>query len=124
MAPRWSPNGRFISTFSADTKKVMLLDLSTRKWSRLATGTILQYPNWSPDSKYTYFGDLGPEGPEIDRVSVATHKKERITSLRGVSRFPVPGTATPWNGIAQDGSLLIVRDIGNRELYSLDLQLP
>jgi serine/threonine protein kinase/Tol biopolymer transport system component len=119
LGPRWSPDGRYISTFSADTKKAMLLDLSTRKWSDLATGTILQYPNWSPDSKYTYFEDLGPDGPEIDRVSVATRKKERVTGLKGVSRV-----STLWNGIAPDGSPLIMRDVGNRELYSLDLQLP
>jgi Tol biopolymer transport system component len=119
LGPRWSPDGRYISTFSADTKKAMLLDLSTRKWSDLATGTILQYPNWSPDSKYTYFEDLGPDGPEIDRVSVATRKKERVTGLKGVSRV-----SEEWIGIAPDGSPLISRDVGNRELYSLDLQLP
>jgi len=124
LAPRRSPDGRFISTFSADTKKVMLLDLSTGTWSDLTRGTILEFPNWSPDSKYSYFEDLGPDGPEIDRVSVATRKKERVRSLKGVSRVLVPGTGIAWNGIAPDGSLLIVGDVGNRELYSLDLQLP
>ena len=124
VGPRLSPNGRFLSSFSADAKKVMLLDLSTGEWSDLATGTILVYPNWSPDSKYVYFEDIGPDGPEIDRVSVLTRKKECVRSLKGVSRAPVPATATPWNGIAPDGSLLIMGDVGNRELYSLDLQLP
>jgi len=124
LAPRWSPDGRFISTLSADTTKLMLLDLSTGRWSELATGTIVGYPNWSPNSKYAYFEDLGPDGPEIDRVSVATRKKERVRGLKGVSRVLVPGTGTAWNGIAPDGSLLIVGDVGNRELYSLDLQLP
>jgi Tol biopolymer transport system component len=124
LAPRWSPDGRYISAFSVDGKKAMLLELSSGKWSELASGTILQYPNWSLDSKYGYFEDLGTDGPEIDRVSVATRKKERIATLRGILRVVLPGSGSPWNGVAPDGSPLIMRDVGNRELYSLELQLP
>jgi len=124
LGPRWSPDGRYISTFSADTKKAMLLELRTGTWSEWATGTILQYPNWSPDSKYGYFEDLGADGPEIDRVSVATRKKERVVVLKGVPRVAMADSGVPWNGVAPDGSPLIMRDIGSRELYSLELQLP
>lgn len=124
LGPRWSPDGRYILTFSADTKKVMLLDRSTGKWSELATGTILQYPNWSPDSKYVYFEDIGTDGPEIDRVTVAGAKKERVVALKGVPRVSMPDSGVPWNGVAPDGSPLIMRDMGNWELYSLELQLP
>ena len=124
LAPRWSPDGRYISTFSVDGKKAMLLELSTGRWSELATGTILSYPNWSLDSKYEYFEDLGADGPEIDRVSMATRKKERVAALKGISRVPMVESGAPWNGVAPDGSPLIMRDVGNRELYSLELQLP
>ena len=124
LAPRWSPDGRYISTFSVDGKKAMLLELSTGRWSELATGTILSYPNWSLDSKYEYFEDLGTDGPEIDRVSVATRKKDRVAALKGISRVPMLESGAPWNGVAPDGSPLIMRDVGNRELYSLELQLP
>lgn len=124
LAPRWSPDGRYISTFSADDKKAMLLELSTGRWSELATGTILLYPNWSVDSKYEYLEDLGADGPEIDRVSVATRKKERVVVLKGISRVPMEDSGAPWNGLAPDGSPLIMRDVGNRELFSLELQLP
>jgi len=124
LGPRWSPDGRYISTFSADTKKVLLLDRTTGKWSELATGTILQYPNWSPDSKYVYFEDIGTDGPEIDRVAVVGAKKERVVALKGVPRVSMPDSGVPWNGVAPDGSPLIMRDMGSRELYSLELQLP
>jgi Tol biopolymer transport system component/DNA-binding winged helix-turn-helix (wHTH) protein len=124
LAPRWSPDGRYISTFSTDIKKVMLLELSTGRWSELATGTTLFYPNWSPDSKYAYFEDLGTDRPEIDRVSVATRTKERVAVLKGISRVPMEDSGAPWNGVAPDGSPLIMRDVGNRELYSLELHLP
>jgi len=124
LGPRWSPDGRYIATFSADTKKVLLLELSTGKWSELASGTVLQYPNWGPDSKYVYFEDLGTDGPEIDRVSVTSKKKERVVALKGISRVTMPESGVPWTGVAPDGSPVIMRDVGNRELYSLELQLP
>jgi len=123
LGPRWSPDGRYISAFSADTTKVMLLEVSTGKWSELATGTVLEYPNWSPDSKYAYFEDVGPDGPEIDRASVVSHTKERVVLLKDIARVNTE-SGLPWNGMAPDGSPLIMRDVSSRELYSLDLQLP
>jgi len=75
LGPRWSPDGRYISLFSADTKRELLLEVGTGKKSELATGNVLAYPNWSPDGKYVYFEDMGSDGPEIDRVSIATRKK-------------------------------------------------
>ena len=122
FAPRWSPDGRYVSTFSVDQHRLMLLDLSTGRWSELTTGKILQYPNWSPDSKYVYYEDFGTDGPEIDRVNIADRKKERLLGLKDVPRVSL--TEGPWNGVAPDGSPLIMRDVGIRELYSLELQLP
>lgn len=124
VGPRWSPDGRYISFFTADTKKVKLLEVRTGKWSDLTTGTVLNYPNWSPDSKYALFEDIGSDGPEIDRVSIATRMKERVASLKGVARVNMPDSSAPWNGVAPDGSPLIMRDVGSREIYSLELQLP
>jgi eukaryotic-like serine/threonine-protein kinase len=123
FAPRWSPDGRYISTFSADQRKLMLLEVGTRKWSEWAAGRFLQYPNWTRDSKYLYFEDLGNDGPEIDRVAVTEAKKERVTALKDIPRV-LMGSNQPWNGVALDNSPLIMRDVGSRELYSLELQLP
>ena len=124
VGPRLSPDGRYISFFTADTKTQKLLEVSTGRLSDLATGNVLQYPNWSSDSKYAYFEDLGPDGPEIDRVSIATRKKERVASLKGIARVYMPESNVPWNGLAPDGSPMIMRDVGTREIYGLELQLP
>lgn len=83
----------------------------------------MEYPNWSPDGKYAYFEDVGPAGREIDRVSIATCKKERVILLKGISRVSLPEAGVLWNGVARDGSPLIMR-VGSPELYSLELQLP
>jgi serine/threonine protein kinase/Tol biopolymer transport system component len=124
LGPRWSPDGHYVSLFSADTKQEMLLEVGTGKKSELTTGNVLAYPNWSPDGKYAYFEDMGSDGPEIDRVSIATRKKERVVLLKSISRVNMPDSGAPWNGVAPDGSPLIMRDVGSRELYSLELQLP
>jgi serine/threonine protein kinase/Tol biopolymer transport system component len=124
VGPRWSPDGRYISFFTADTKKERLFEVSTRKWSELATGNVLAYPSWSSDSKFAQFEDMGPDGPEIDHVSIATRKKQRVALLKDVARVSMPDSGIPWNGVAPDGSPLIMRDAGSREIYSLELQLP
>jgi hypothetical protein len=44
--------------------------------------------------------------------------------LKNVARVSLLNSGVPWNGVAPDGSVLIMRDVGNRELYALELQLP
>jgi len=122
-APRWSPDGRYISTFSADDSRLMLYDNSARQWSELASAKRINYPNWSFDSKYIYYED-NDAGPELDRVNIADHKKERLVSLKDVPRVLLSISTATWNGVAPDGSPLIMRDVGSREVYSLELQLP
>jgi len=123
-APRWSPDGRYISAFTADDAKLMLYDVRARTWSELASQKSMQYPNWSPDSKYVYYEDYGSDGPELDRVNIVDHKKERLIGLKDVPRVSLSQSSAPWNGVAPDGSPLIMRDVGNREVYSLELELP
>ena len=123
-APRWSPDGRYISAFTADASKLMLFDVSADRWSEVASAKAMTYPNWSADSKYVYYEDSGNDGPELDRISIADHKKERVTGLKDVPRVLLSISNSPWNGVAPDGSPLIMHDVGNREIYSLELQLP
>jgi serine/threonine protein kinase len=124
FGPRWSPDGRYISAFSADGAKVMLFEASTGKWSLLTTGNSLQYPNWSRDSKYLQFEDTASVPPELDRVAIASKKKERIVLLKDVPRVLLYNSSQPWNGIAPDNSPLIMRDVSSSQAYSIELELP
>jgi hypothetical protein len=101
----------------------MLLDLKTGQWSELSNGRILNYPNWSRDGKFVYFEDIGDDGPEIARVSIPDRKREHVVALRNVPRVNLQSNQ-PWNGLAPDNSPVIMRDVGSREVYSLELQLP
>jgi hypothetical protein len=51
-------------------------------------------------------------------------KIERVVGLKDVPRVLLSISGCSWNGVAADGSPLIMRDVGNRELYSLELELP
>jgi serine/threonine protein kinase/Tol biopolymer transport system component len=123
FAPRWSPDGRYISTFSADQRRLLILEVGTGKWRELTAGRYLQYPNWARDSKNIYLEDLGDDGPELDRISVADGRKVRVALLKNIPR-PVMSSDQPWNGLTPDNSPLIMRDVGAQELYSLELELP
>jgi hypothetical protein len=45
-------------------------------------------------------------------------KKERVVPLKGVPRVLMSDSGKPWNGVAPDGSPLIMSDVGSREIYS------
>lgn len=124
FGPRWSPDGRHISAFSTDGAKILLFDVSTQKWSQLSDGSGVQYPNWTPDGKYLQFENQGEDGPELDRVSIADGTRKRFASLKDISRVVLFDSQQPWNGVSNDGSPLIMRDVGSRQVYSIDLKLP
>src|SRR5207245_11604414 len=92
--------------------------------AELATDNVLCCPNWSGDGQFVYFEDIGESGPEIARVSITDHKREHVVALKNVPRVYLSQSGQPWNGLAPDNSPIIMRDVGNREIYSLELQLP
>jgi len=123
FAPRWSPDGRYLAAFSADQHKLMLFQPSSGQWSDLASGRVLDYPNWSRDGKYVYYEDQTDNGQKIFRVRVADRKTELIVNLKDIPRA-AGYFGFLWYGLGPDDSPLIMRDVGNREIYSLELQLP
>jgi len=121
FAPRWSPDGRYLSALSADQHKLNLLDLSSQRWFELTQGHLLEYPNWSYDGKYVYFQDTTDIGLELFRVSIADHKKQQIVSFKDI-HLPSLYFGSHWTGLAPDASPLIMRDAGTREIYALEVQ--
>jgi hypothetical protein len=58
-----------------------------------------------------------------NRCQRATRHMERIVSFKDIPR-PFQALGAQWSGLAPDGSPLIMRDVGNREIYALDVQWP
>jgi Tol biopolymer transport system component len=121
--PRWSPDGHFICGLTFDQRKLMLLEVAKGQWSELAAGQQIEYPNWSRDGRYVYFETAEGGGRELFRVNVTIRRPERVLTLKGIPR-PVLPFGAQWSGLAPDNSPLIMRDVGNREIYALDMQWP
>jgi Tol biopolymer transport system component len=120
IAPRWSPNGRYVTALTKDSLGLKLFDVKSQEWSPLVTAKV-NFMAWSKDSTYFYFDTFGDE-PAYYRVRISDRKVERLVDLKGIRRpYEFIG---PFSGLAPDDSLLIVRDTGTQEIYALDLQLP
>jgi serine/threonine protein kinase/Tol biopolymer transport system component len=115
FSPRWSPDGRYLAALPFESRSLMLFDFATQKWQEIAKIS-LGFPNWSKNSDYMFF--LHEENdPAVMRVRISDHKVERVADLKN---FRQAGFFGIWLGIAPDDSLLLLRDTGTQEIYSLD----
>jgi serine/threonine protein kinase len=121
FAPVCSPDGRYLSATSVDGQKLMLFDLTTRKWSELVKMDV-GFTDWSKDGKYVYFDTGLSDNPAVYRVRVADRKVERVADLKGVRRMVFAWI--PWSSATPDGAALVVRDISSQEVYALDFEAP
>jgi eukaryotic-like serine/threonine-protein kinase len=122
-APRRSPDGKYLSAFNADSRKLLLFEPATARWSDLASGNNLEYPNWSRDSKYIYFEDTRENGPAMYRVATSGGKIEQVVSFKDIRR-PLVAAGGKWSGLGPDDSPLVMRDVSSREIYAFEMQWP
>ena len=64
--------------------KFLSFDFKTQKWTDLIAGDFVNW-NLSPDRKYLYFTTGGGE-PKVQRLQLADHQVETITSLKDLHR--------------------------------------
>jgi len=119
-SPRWSPDGRYIAALRVGSETLQILDVRAKRWTEL-TNIAVGFPMWSWDSKYIYFDSL-ESIPNLYRVRIADHSLEKVASLGGIRLAPTLGGNL--TGLAPDDSPLVVRNVGNQEIYALDLELP
>jgi len=123
FSPRLSPDGRYIAALTRDSKKLVLYDFQTGKWSDWVTDSVtVGYPAWSADGRYLYFQSWS-DHHTYRRVRSGETKSEVIAGLDNLHPFTTCCTSS-WSGVTPDGSLLFVRDTSTQEIYALDLQLP
>jgi dipeptidyl aminopeptidase/acylaminoacyl peptidase len=107
---------------ATDDTKFAIFDFKTQKWTDLAAGNFV---NWmvSPDGKYLYLTTGGVE-PKVQRVRFADRRIETITSLKNLRRVVDTITDSTQINVAPDGSPVFTRDIGNSEIYALNVRWP
>ena len=116
-SPRWSPDGRHISAFSAESKTLLLFDMQTQKWSELASGS-LSWLNWSHDSKFVYVLDYRGKDAVV-RIRISDKKVEQVVDLKD---FVTVGRYGGWLALTPDDSPLLLHDTGSQDVYSVDWQ--
>ena len=123
FSPRWSPDGRYLSAITVDSKGVMLYDLQAQKWSEWSTdATNINYGRWSSDSRYFYYDNVIVDNPRCRRIKLGEHHSEDLFGLGSVRRYFGPWGF--WGGLAPDNSRLLLRDTSTQEIYALDVDLP
>jgi len=116
-SPRWSPDGRHISAFSADSQTLLLFDLERRKWTELAKGS-LGWLCWSHDGQFVYVLDNRQKSAVI-RVRVTDGKIEEVADVKN---FPATGRYGGALALTPDDEPLLLRNTGTQDVYSVDWQ--
>jgi Tol biopolymer transport system component len=116
-SPRWSPDGRYVSAFSSDSKTLLLFDFKTQKWTDLATGS-LGWLNWSHDGQYVYILDY--DGMDaVVRIRISDKKIEPVVDIKNFVSTGRYGTAL---ALTPDDAPLLLHDTGSQDVYSVDWQ--
>lgn len=122
-SPRWSPDGQYLAALSADSKKLMLYDFKTQKWTEwIDEPGAIGFPTWSHDGRYLYYDNTSTEKSAFLRAKVGRTRPEFLIDLRDMRRYGKYGWA--WSGLTPDDSALLVRDVSTDEIYSLEVELP
>ena len=119
FSPRWSPDGLYIAALTSDSSTLRLFDLKTQKWAEIAKGSF-GWPTWSNDGKYIYVLDGTGKGAVL-KIGIKDHQVERVVDLKN---FVLTGQGGGSLSLAPDDSLLLLRDTGTQDVYSLDWITP
>ena len=117
-SPRWSPDGRYVSAFSADSKRLLLFDSQTNKWSELANGS-LSWLSWSHDGHYVYVLDHRGDDAVV-RIRISDGHTERTVDLK----FSTTGRYGGSLALTPDDAPLLLRDTGTQDVFSVDWETP
>lgn len=120
--PRWSRDGRFIAAIGKDTKRILLFDLSSRKWTTVAEGVFLSGLFWSSDSQWIYYQDLLEEAEPVYRVSPSATRRERVADFR--AELNQGYQRCGFLGLTPDGAPVAVLRASYADIYAFDVDFP
>jgi Tol biopolymer transport system component/DNA-binding winged helix-turn-helix (wHTH) protein len=124
-AGRLSPDGKYFVGSTASTKSLILYDMHTAAARQVAE--LGEYVSWSSDGKYVYYSTLS-FGAAVERENIGVYRIRiadgSIERAAPAPDFALTGNWGYWTGLAPDGSVLVLRELGTRDVYALDADLP
>jgi serine/threonine protein kinase len=114
-SPRWSPDGRYMAAFSGDSTKILLFHFDTGKWTELAQGNF-GWLTLSHDAQYVYVLENKTENAVV-RIRISDQETEQVLDLKN---FATTGRYGGSVALTPDGSVLLLRNTGSQEVYSVD----
>jgi Tol biopolymer transport system component/DNA-binding winged helix-turn-helix (wHTH) protein len=120
LAPRWSPDGRYVAAMSLNQTKLMLFDFKTGNWSELARSNRVHNPVWSRDGRWVYF--QAEIGVALYRVRTSDHALEKLAGPNDVKTSTA--SICFFAGLALDDSPLLSCRRADIDLYALEWKAP
>lgn len=116
FAPSWSPDDKYIVALREPGNALMIFNRKSGSWSALAERSAAGwgFMNWSHDGRFLY----ALNSSFIYRFKMPGGSPERVADLTGIHRAGVWGE---WFGLDSRDGLLLLRDMGTRDIYSLTL---
>ena len=118
FSPRWSPDGRYVAAFSGDSTRILLFHFDTGKWTELAQGNF-GWLNLSRDGEYVYTLDSKNQNAVV-RIRISDHKAESVLDLKN---FATAGRYGGSVALTPDDSVLLLRNTGSQDVYSVDWEM-
>lgn len=117
---RWSPDGRYIAALDPVEHRLLLFDVRTEEWRKLATSIDGDDVSWSHDSRSVYASCAGDHA-RIVRVSLDTGKVDTTLDFRARDPLNRAEIADTWFTIAPSGSIVLRDWPHDAEIYAYNL---
>jgi Tol biopolymer transport system component len=121
MTARWSPDGRFIAAMNREKNQVMLFDLKSEKWRKLADAIPGPDLSWSADSKYLYANIPGTDA-RIVRIRISDGSRETMFEFHSQDKFDLADSEDMQFSVAPDDSIVLHHRNLSEEVYAYDLR--
>ncbi len=119
FSPRWSPDGRHLAAVSYDSLRLRLYDFASGRWRTLLDEKqFVTYPEWGRDGRHLFVN----EGLLRIRLGLEDGRRDVVASFEGLQQAKEP--LGEWVGLAPDDGVLALRDVGVREIFALDWEMP
>ncbi len=116
--PHWSKDGKYLLAENADAITLEIFDFAKQQWSELTKAPVGDY-GFTVDGKSAFYSNQGTK--TVHQIRLADHKDEEIANLKTIDQPRMPFWPA-WTGLAPDGSVLLMRDVGTNEIYALELE--